>query len=161
MNWYPILEEYTKKLPNGIYVNKKAPSDEIKSELSGHSNTWYCCAVGSIMQKIVPSWIEEDHGALDAALNHLDATNDTSLEKDGVCFHTAIQTGDMADARRLFDKIAKQIKAMDQEDINNLVDDAINDYEDDTDDDDDDDNDNDDDDEDYDDDDDSPCDCEE
>ena len=130
MNWYPILEEYTKKLPHGIYVNKEAPSDEIKSELSEHSDTWHCCAVGSIMQKIVPSWIDEEHNALDAALNHIDTTNATSLEKDGVCFHTAIQTGDMADARRLFDKIAKQIKAMDQEDINNLVYDAINDYKD-------------------------------
>ena len=150
MNWYPILEEYTKKRPDGFYMNKKTPSVELISELSEHSDTWHCCAVGSIMQKIVPSWIDEEHGALDAALNHLDTTNTTSLEKDGICFHTAITTGDMADARRLFDKIAKQIKAMDQEDINNLVDDAINDYKDESEYDDD-----------YDDDDDGSCDCEE
>ena len=131
MNWYPILEAYTKKRPDGFYMNKKTPSVELTNKLSGHSQTWHCCAVGSIMQKIVPSWNDhEDHNALDAALNRLDATNNTSLEKDGICFHTAIKTGDMADARRLFDKIAKQIKAMDQEDINNLVADAINDYKD-------------------------------
>ena len=146
MNWYPILEEYTEQLPNGTYVNKTKPSYETISELSEHSDTWHCCAVGSIMQKIVPSWNDHEHSALDATLIHIDTTNDTSLEKDGVCFHTAIHTGDMADARRLFDKIAKQINAMDQKDINNLVDDAINDYEDETEDD-------------YYDDDDTSCDC--
>ena len=152
MNWYPILEEYTEQLPNGFYVNKKTPSVELMTELARRSETWYCCAVGSIMQNIVPSWIEEDHGALDAALCHIDTTNNTSLEADGVCFHAAIRIGDMANARSLFDKIAKQIKIMDHKDINNLVDGAINDYGDESEDDDYDDDDDDDD---------GPCDCEE
>ena len=133
MNLYPILEEYTKQLPNGIYVNKKAPSKELISELYEHSYSLYSCAVGSGMRKIVPSWGDHEYGARYAALHHFDKANDTSLVLDSACFHAAIRKGDMADARRLFDKITKQIKAMDQEDTNNLVDYAINEYKDDMD----------------------------
>ena len=128
MNWYPILEAYTEKQPDGLYVNKKAPNDRVINKLTEHSKSWPCCAVGFCMQKIVPSWNKtKDHDALAAALSRLDAANDTSLEKDGLCFHAAIRKGDMADARRLFDQIDKQIKVLDEEDIN-LVDDVLYDY---------------------------------
>ena len=128
MNWYPILEAYTEKQPDGSYVNKNTPNDRVINELAKHSQLWPCCAVGSGMQKIAPSWNEtEDHDALAAALSSLDAANNTSLEKDGLCFHAAIRKGDMADARRLFDQIDKQIKVLDEEDIN-LVDEAIKNY---------------------------------